>query len=260
MSWLSTIQCSIAVPLLLLAGPLGAVTNCDPALEHESQSPMAYRQRGDRCEGLYAQQVSALRLDIRSFVRSFAAFDPDKDAELTLAWQAPPGAVQDVRLRAFSLKPRQYFRMDTAVPAARGFYRWPSDVLAAVPLGRDDLGILAWLEMPGPADKNRAVYLPLRAGAPAAAPSEEGYEVTLVPSARLREVRVTLRRTDSHGEVLATLRRDEELGYGYYASEKPTVLTTGRLEAPGFYRLEVTATTASGLPASCEIDFYHSGE
>lgn len=260
MSWLSTIRCSLAILTFFLAGSVGAATYCDPALEHGSQSPMAYRQRGDRCEGLYAQQVSALRLDIRSFVQSFAAFDPDKDAELTLAWKAPPGAVQDVRLRAFSLKPRQYFRMDTAVPAARSLYRWSSDVLAAVPLGRDDLGILAWLEMPGPEDKNREVYLPLRAGAQAAEPSQEGYDVTLVPAARLREVRVTLSRIDGRGKVLATLRRDEELGYGYYASERPTVFTTGRLETPGFYRLAVSATTTSGLPTSCEIDFYHSGE
>jgi hypothetical protein len=112
--------------------------------------------------------------------------------------------------------------------------------------------------MPGLAGKSREVYLPLRAGAKAAAAGEEGYEVTVIPSQRLREIRVTVSQISAEGEVLKTLRRDEELGYGYYPPEQITVFSTGKLGAPGFYRLEVTGKTGSGFPVDCEIDFYHS--
>lgn len=261
MTWPASVRYSIAA-LTLLAGPAGAASYCDPALEQKSDSPMAYRMRGDRCEGSYAQKVSSVSLEVRSFVESFGSFDPAKDSELVLTWKAPSGVdgTGNVRLRALSFKPRTYFRMDTAQPAAKGSYRWPTEILAGERLGRDDLGILAWTELPGPAGRNREVYLPLRAGAKAAAAADQGYDVTLVPSARLREVRVTLSRIDSRGTVLNTLRRNEELNYGYYPPDKPTVFATGKLGASGFYRLQVTAAPASGLPVDCEIDFYHAGD
>ena len=175
--------------LAFSAGPQGAPIYCDAELLHVPKSPTSYQVRGDRCEGIYAQQVSTVSVDLRSFVKGFGEFDPETQSSLELTWKAPAGIVQDARLRAFSLKSRTYYRMDTAQPAANGSYRWPTEILAGEKLGRDDLGILAWVEMPGPADKVREVYLPLRAGT---SQTLDGYEVTLVPSKKLKKVLLTV--------------------------------------------------------------------
>ncbi len=251
----------LCLSALLLPAELPAAESslCDQNLPQDSDSPVAYRMRGDRCEGIYAQQVSSISIEVRSLVAGFGPFDPAKDRELELAWTAPPGSTRDVRLRAFSFKPRTYFRMDTALPAVRGVYHWPAEVLASQKLGRDELGLLAWIDMPGPGSSTRQVYLPLRAGG-GTAKAGAGYELALFPTARLTEVRVTVSRLDAQGKTVATLRSDEELGYDYYAAGEPTVFSTGKLGPAGFYHVEVTALLRNGSSVHQDLDLYHSGD
>lgn len=254
-------RCTLLLtPILFLSLPAGAESFCDPNLEGDSKSPLTYKLRDDRCEGFYAQQVSSISLEVRSLVAGFD-FDSARDAELALAWTAPPGVPGNVRIRAFSFKPLTYYRMDTAVPAARGTYRWPANILASQKLGRTDLGLVARINVSGPGGAAREVLLPLHAGRGAAAKKpDSGYEVTIIPSARLNEVRLTVSRVDAQGNPLATLRQDEELGYGYYPSNKPTVFPTGKLGQAGFYRLTIKAIPKSGLSTEEEIELYHPGD
>jgi hypothetical protein len=250
----------ISVAILFLAGRGHAANLCDPSLKEETNSPVSYHMRGERCEGFYAQQVSSISLEIRSLVASFGAFDPARDEALTLAWTAPPGTTGTVRLRAFSFKPDNHYRMDTAVPAGRGSYRWPTDVLGPAGLHSQDLGVIAWIDLPGKGGAPRTVYLPLRVSTGAAAKAAAGYEVTLLPSARLSEVRLTVSRLNEQGQTAAVLRRNEELGYGYYPSNTPTAFSTNKLGPAGFYRVEVTAVPKSGLSVEQDLELYHPGE
>ena len=245
-------------PLLLPSGAAAADSLCDLDLPRDSKSPVAYHLRGDRCEGIYAQQVSAVSVEVRSLVAGFGAFDPARNEKLELAWAAPPDSAGDVRLRAFSLKPRTYYRMDTAVPAARGAYQWPTDVLASVELGQADLGLIAWIDLPRPGGSARSVYLPLRAGA-GAAKGDAGYEVSLVPSVRLSEVRLKVSRLDGRGNAKDTLQ-DKELDLGYYPAATPTIFSTGKLGPAGFYRLVITAVPKTGLSVVQDIELYHPGD
>lgn len=239
--------------------PAAAESLCDSNLPHDSKSPVAYRLRGDRCEGIYAQQVSSISVEVRSLLAGFGSFDPAKTEKLDLAWIAPSDSKRGVRLRAFSFKPRFYYRMDTEVPADQTVYHWPTDVLSSVELGKDDLGLIAWIDLLRQGGSSRSVYLPLRAGA-GAKQGDAGYEVSLVPSVRLSEVRLTVSRLDAQGNVVAKLRQNEELDIGYYPSDKPTVFTTGKLGPAGFYRLEITAVPQSGLSVQQDIELYHAGD
>ena len=259
MSWIGSVGFSAAV-LYLLAGLQAPVKFCDPNLKGGAESSMTYQMREGRCEGIYAQQVGTVSLDLRSFVEGFGSFDPEKDERLDLTWKPPNGVKGDVRLRAFSLKAPPYYRMDTAQPAAQGSYRWPSDVLASVELGDKDLGVIAWLTLPGPADRAREVYLPLRAGLPKA--SNDGYQVTFVPSKKLKKVLVTLREIDERGTVIKALFSNKDIGgeFPHFPSKMPTVIPTGKIGPAGYYRLEIKATAASGDFVTSDIDFYHSGK
>lgn len=248
-----------AAALALLAVPQRAPSFCDPELLRAPKSSMSYQVRGDRCEGIYAQQVSTVNIDLRSFVGDLGSFDPEKQSSLELEWKAPSGIVRDVRLRAFSLKSRIYYRMDTARPADEGSYSWPSDILAGQDLGKDDVGVLAWIELPGPEDTTREVFLPLSAGSPE---GTDGYSVTLVPSKKLKKVLITLQQTDEKGAGLRTLLKDKDVGgeFPHFPPDKPTVISTGKLDLRGYYRLEIKAAAASGEVVTKDIDFYHSGD
>ena len=139
--------------------------------------------------------------------------------------------------------------MDTAQPAANGSYRWPTEILAGEKLGNADLGILAWIEMPGPEGKPRQVYLPLRAGT---SQTLDGYEVTLVPSKKLKKVLLTVIQIDEKGNDLKKLFSDKDVGgeFAFYPSNEPTVLSTGKIGAPGYYRLQLKAIAPPATPLS----------
>ncbi len=239
---------SLLLSVLIANGwsPLQAQSNCALELSDRSTSPMAYRQRGDRCEGIYAQQVGALTLEVRSLVRGFGPFDPAKSPHLTLEWQAPPNLSGDVHLRAFSFKPRTYFRMDTILPSTRGLYRWPTDVLAGVGLGRDDLGVVAWIDPPASSGFGRVIYLPLKIIGNGLGDGTTEIQATIVPSNRLQELRVSISRLDEQGRESSSLRRDQELGYGYYPSNQRIDFPLDEATEPGFYRVKVAARPAAG--------------
>lgn len=260
MSWIGSAIFSLAV-LAAPAPQQKAPAYCDAELlQRAPKSPTRYQVRGDRCEGIYAVQVSTVSLGLRSFVKGFGEFNPETQKTLELTWKAPSGIVQDARIRALSLKSRTYYRMDTARPAAEGAYVWPTDVLAGEKLGDADLGILAWIEMPGPEGKEREVYLPLRAGS---GESLDGYEVTFVPSRKLKKVLMTVEQIDEKGKkVRGTSITGKEMGgeFPHFPKDEPTVLETGKIGPPGYYRLQIKAAADSGEAVTKEIDFYHHGD
>lgn len=252
------VSVALSLAAFLAIGSPEAPPYCDSELLRLPKSPTSYQIRGDRCEGIYAQQVSTVSVDLRSFVKGFGEFDPEKQSELELAWTPPPGIVRDARLRAFSLRSRVYYRMDTALSASAARYRWPTEILALQQLKGPDLGVLAWIDLPGPGGTARPVYLPLRA---AAAASADSYEVTLVPSKKLKQLLLTILRIDERGtpeKVPVVDHRDVGGEFAYYASNEPTVFSTGKLGASGYYRLVINAMAASGEAVGKEIDFYHS--
>ena len=234
----------------------GAESFCDPGLPQGGPGATAYRMRPGRCEGIFAQQVSSPHLEIRSLVGTVQPFDPRRDSELVLVWKAPPGDKADVLLRAFSFKPGTYYRMDTRVRPDAGAYRWPTDVLDSVGLGRADLGLLAWTESLEPDGTKSTVYLPISTGT-GSLQGKTGYTVIFVPSTRLSEVHVKVSRLE--GQKSPTVLRDEKLVDEYYAIGEPAEFSTGKLGPAGFYRITLTATPKTGSIVQ-NFDLYHPGD
>ncbi len=230
---------------------------CDPALGENTNGATTYKMRGDRCEGIFAQQVSSPHLEIRSLVGALQPFDPNQDREVALAWTAPPGNNRDVRLRAFSFKPEVYYRMDTRVASDHSTYRWPTDVLNSVGLAQAYLGLLAWTELTEPGGTKREVYLPLRTGT-GSPKAEAGYTVAFVPSTKLSEVHVKVSRLTGQGKD--PVLWDKKLVDDYFANGEPAKFSTGNLGPAGVYRITMTALTKSGSSIVHEFDLYHPGD
>ena len=85
---------SFAVSLFLCSCILSIVSvsalangqHCDPMLRQDLRYQLGYRQRGDRCEGVYIRNVDSGMLDIVSFTMHFADFDLQSATAVPLIW------------------------------------------------------------------------------------------------------------------------------------------------------------------------------
>jgi hypothetical protein len=180
-------RAGLAAFVALGAGAIhGQSQACDPLLVPSSSDPYAYRLRGDRCEGTYAQQVAGTALAIVSWTQSFAAYDLNRRQPLRLEWESP-GNNLGVRLRAQSLRRRLYYQMDAVRQAGAKSYDWPLDVLAALAIPKEELALTA-IAQAAAGQRERDVYLPLRIIQGGALASLGGYQLVLLPGVRKRSL------------------------------------------------------------------------
>jgi hypothetical protein len=174
---------------------------CDPGPNPAGGSEVAYTNRGDRCEGIYVQEVSGGALEIVSLTENSRSYKFTSDNPLLLEW--PMVGDSEIQVRASSLKRKLYYRMDTLRPPKITTYNWPSDILGRLDLSRAELGMLAWTETEYPvAGVKHRIYLPLRVTKqqPLSHDSSEqetkgiteAYKVLLLSDVELDEVYVTL--------------------------------------------------------------------
>jgi hypothetical protein len=228
---------------------------CDPSLHQREQDPQGYRLRGDRCEGIYLQAVSGSSLLVASFTSFFEAFNPGSVDKLSLEWSSP--ASTPVRLRAYALREKLYYQMDTMVAPGKATYSWPGGVLNALNLSKSDIGVVGFIDY-GIGGENRTVYLPLRIHEKTRTPTH-GYELVLVPGSQLKEVFVSLAKVEADGQPHTFLISDRPLHKGYYPAERGILIEIPNPASPGIYYLEIGATTMYGEPLTQQIWFYHDG-
>jgi hypothetical protein len=244
--------------LLAAAAAAGAESACDPHLRFRSSDPLRYMMRDDRCEGVYLADVSSATLHLASFTASFEDFDPTTASELVLRWAAPgPGAV---RVRAVALKPRVYYRMDTVRAGEEPAFRWPTNVLAGLRLGRSELGLVAWTSVTR-GEMGREVYLPLRVAPREPSGAVRSYRLVLWPGRELAEVYLSLAPVSADGRPERYVFEGRPLRHGFYPADRGVVvnLAASEFRAPGVYYLEVGATPRSGPPIAVQHWIYHPG-
>jgi len=137
------------------------VAPCDPQLIQPPGNPLGYRLRGDRCEGIYVQQVGGTPLTVVSWTESFEDYDLSSRQPLTLEWDSPEEG--KAQLVAHAQCRRLYYRMDAVRPFGSRSYSWPTDLFVSVGIGRDELGILGSVHRRA-GDTDHDIYLPLRIG------------------------------------------------------------------------------------------------
>jgi hypothetical protein len=175
----------ILVTVGIIPIAVSQIQSCDSSLEQPEGHPYGYRLRGDRCEGVYVKQVGNTILVLASFTESFEDYDLHADKDLVLQWNAPGN--EEVRLRAFGLRRRLYYRMDTLRPPHSQSFGWPVSLLAALEIPQHDLGILGWIQYRiGKTDHD--VYVPLRITQIKDEKRSRIYTATLLPGVELSEV------------------------------------------------------------------------
>lgn len=96
---------------------------CRPEIKPASSNEVAYQLRGDRCEGLFAQKVSATGLRIVAFHEEPPEFNKTSLAlNMRLAGGATPKTMSIT-----STRPKQFYRLDTVVEGE--LYSLPLDII-----------------------------------------------------------------------------------------------------------------------------------
>lgn len=249
---------ALVFSLLLLTSSSKAIfaqgNHCDPELPQITADSYGYRLRGDRCEGIYIRRVGVSSLQVGSLTESVEDFDPATNKNLLVQWAAPANA--SVHLRAYGLRHRLYYRMDSLRPAGNTSYEWSPNLLAAFNVRKRELGLVAWVSQPVDG-QSREVYLPVRLTQKAAVNRSNRYDLVLMPGVELAEVFVSLASLNPDGKVGAYLKRSEALGWGYYPAERVITVAIPKPNATGLYYLEIGATKKAGGSLTMQVWFYH---
>ncbi len=222
-------------------------------------NPARYQQRGVRCEGVYDPERSGdAAIALVSFTSGFSSFDPQRDRSLSVRWTAPGNL--PVHLRGYSLKPRTYYQMDTALASGEAPFAWPLDLVRDVGLTRRDLAVVAWTSYrAGPESRN--VYVPVAINTGNSAAIQTGIpQIKLLPGRSLNEIYLTVQALNASLAPASVLLKDEPYGEGPYPAEVPISLDWKRLKivAPGFYSLKIGAAVANGTPATLPLTLYYA--
>lgn len=239
------------------APPAVARFDCDSLVATQSSDPLRYRQRGDRCEGVYGQNVAgSSTLRVASLVESLEAFDDTSSLPLRVEWSAPAG--EPVMLRASAIRAGLYYRMETAHPIAASNFAWPSDVRRPLHIASADIGVTGTASMPIGGER-REVLVPLRISQRRPPTRSSSYRLTLWPTVGLSEVFVTVAATAADGTPARYLQRDAKLGYGVYPAERPIVVRLPALTERGVYLVRVAATREGSGGVTRSFLLYHAG-
>ena len=204
---------------------------------------------GEVCEGLYARDVGGRPLVVVALTSSVDEFASTDSTDLTLDWAAQAGA--PIHLRAEALRPRLYYRMDAALPAATASLRWSPRLLKTLGLTRRELGLLAWTEQRIGGELRR-VLTPLRLSLSlkSMGPDALPWQLVVLPADELDELYLSVTPVDANGIAGAPLVADRALGRGFYPASRPVSIELPRLAGAGLYRVDLAAALRSGGSAT----------
>ncbi len=259
LEWFAGFLClALFLPQHMRGLQAGAIlaSDCDPGLRlPEGNSPNAYVQRTGRCEGIYAKEIAAVNLSVASFSMHLDRLDPKGTHAVRLDWSSPTH--NPVRLRAVSLRPRFFYRMDALRPSGTTSWMWPTDLLNALDLDKSSLGITATTTVTLN-DVDRVVYLPIHVSTPAPGPASGPYQILLHSDVELSEVYVSIAELSKEGKPVKTLWRDKPLQYGIYPAERgiPIWIGASELLAKTIYQVDIGATLRTGGSANARLWLY----
>jgi hypothetical protein len=208
-----------------------------------------YMDRGGRCEGLYAEQLS---LTGNLLVASLTM-----GSVMPNAWPSQPLTLQcrykepaDVHIQAFLLQPRPFYRLDVLQRGSAISLNWDTEVIAkyAKPA---NVGLVAWTSV---LVDGQRVYLPL--SNPALKPTGPMKLIVITPVA-ISEVYVTIAGTVP-GE--RPLRQQAPVGNGSYLKNQRIEIDIPPLPHEGLYRVEVMGRGDVGAVSAPTFLIYTSGK
>lgn len=236
-----------------------AQSPCDRALIQEDGRSISYQPRGNRCEGTYKRLVSSFGVQLISLTAQSKLHDLCASGQTVhLAW--PSFTVSTpIRLRAESLRPQLYYRLDVAVPPNASSFEWAADPRCSpeVRLSPEELGVTAIAE--ASLGRRRVdALLPVGFFGGAKETVDPPYRALLMPGRRVREVYVSLWQYSAQG-VATGIVSERPLAARPYSTGRaiPIELAAPDLRRPGLYRFRASVEFESGDIEAIDFHFVH---
>ena len=244
-------RCWLAVAVLV-AAPVSLLADssaCDPSILQNHDHPLGYRDReGQLCEGTYATGVSSMGLMLASFTGPMHGINLASQAKFSFQWQ--PVSQGDVRVKADSLRPRFYYRMDAVRPSNETRLSWTNAIPAQYELRTSEFGVLAMQQDAS----GKLIYLPLRISQNGQSPAEGNYVVTVISGAEIEEIYWSLCMNGQNPCIVY----DQPLDRKPYAANQPITIELDKVVSPGRYLLTISAQLRSGSFDTVEVPFQYS--
>lgn len=216
-------------------------TLCDPTIlsSVNQDDPNRYELRGDRCEGMFNEHVGGdSSILLVSLTTGDITLDPSTTPTMKVTWHA--AGTDSLQLRAYSLRWRTYYRMDTAQQLSRSEYDWPSTILAINRIKRSDIGLAAWINRTFHSG-SRTVFIPI-----SASERTHGMRLAVVSGVDFAEVYVEVDQLSNDGAFTRELRKTTALSYGFYPAHHPIQIELPEINSPGLYSVNVSTDVLSG--------------
>lgn len=248
--------CVVAAASAIAALPCAAQKSaCDPGVRPVQEHPLGYRQRGERCEGIYWQPHAAdSAIVVLSVAPAPLRTSGPVPAEFDLRWPANiPGATSaEVQLQATSLRRGLFYRMDALGIIAAGRFRWATDVVSGLGLGADEFAVQArtTVRLGG---IHWPVHLPVWVNAPVSPTGQ--WMVRLVSNSALYGLAWECLRLDASGMPGVTVARGRL--DGPFRADEALWMPVALPGFSGYCYLEVTgeplAAQRGGKPAALAV-------
>jgi hypothetical protein len=223
------------------SGEYQSSPRCDSTLVALARGPFGYKPLGDRCEGIYAQQVAGSHLTLVSLTAGIGEYNPDRDLSVVLEWTNP--TARESHVQAQGIRRDLFYQMDVVRPANTYSYIWSTAVLRGLGIKPWELGLLAWSPVPLRGLPKR-LYLPVRVRRDTTQRRTATIELTLYPSVRLDEIFLSVAHSDSVGGVGADIIKPQPQLLGVYPAERAVRVPLPSLAAPGYYVARIGARRA----------------
>jgi len=237
---------------------LYAQDRCDPSLPVVPNNSLSYHDLGDRCEGIYIQQLGSTTLQLVSFTKSFEAYNLSSGKPLQIKWDKSPSN-SITRLRARGTKRKLYYRMDTYCSPEKNSFNWPVNILSTLNVLKNDIGVVGITKYVI-GGKERDIYLPLSISQQKEIKKNRDFKLVLLPGVELSEIYISIRQIKQDGKPGLVIKNGVKLGYGYYPADRTINIPIMGLKEKGIYYLEAGATLRNGGSSSIEIWFYNPAE
>jgi hypothetical protein len=228
-------------------------TYCDEDLIRQANPKDVdrYKDRGGRCEGLYAEEVS-LTGNLLVASLTAGAVKPEQWASQPLTVQCRYKERADVHIQAFLLQPKPFYRLDVVQQGSAISWNWDTEVIAkyAKPV---NVGLVAWTSALIDGQTER-IYLPV--SGPAASPRDP-LKLIVLPPVAVGEAYLTIAGT---GPGEKPLRQQAPVGKGSYLKNQRIEIDIPPLPHEGLYRVEVTARASVGSVSAPKFLIYRDGK
>jgi len=152
---------------------------CDNTLKPSDNPQVAYKTRGNRCEGTYTAKVAAPSLDVVGFTKGMFSYKLDKSEVIII--ENTSGS--NIFIRASALPLNTYYRMD-AVLEKNAVFKWMvKDVLFNLNIPSNSLGVYGWK-----GNEREKIFVPVKPVSSSYKPDKK-YYLIIRTSANVLEVK-----------------------------------------------------------------------